>query len=133
MKSLRLPVALVSDLVVWNSEGAFDEPPEDGAETAFTATVIVSDARCAVWLIVIGTVIVPPTRAPGIVPIEIVVNVAALAVGAAITESPPAPKAVTATRAMRFNIVFVDIYFLSIVDSRAFPESAWQRDELFTS
>ena len=37
----------------------------------------------------------------------------------------PKPKAETATSAMRLRVVFVDICFLSIVDPRAFPESAW--------
>jgi len=30
--------------VVWKTDGAFEDPPEDGAEIAFTATVKVSDA-----------------------------------------------------------------------------------------
>jgi hypothetical protein len=49
------------------------------------------------------------------------------------TESIPKPNAETATSAMRLRVVFVDICFLSLVDPRAFPESAWQRDEPFTS
>ena len=37
----------------------------------------------------------------------------------------PRPKAATATSAMRLKVVFVDICFLSIVDSRTIPDSAW--------
>jgi hypothetical protein len=49
----------------------------------------------------------------------------ALAEGVTTIESIPKPNAETATSAMRLRVVFVDICFLSIVDSRAFPESAW--------
>jgi hypothetical protein len=49
----------------------------------------------------------------------------AFAAGVATNESMPKLKAETATSAMRLRVVFVDICFLSIVDPRAFPESAW--------
>jgi hypothetical protein len=45
---------------------------------------------------------------------------AADADGAVITESPPKPKAATATSATRLKVVFVDICFLSISRSREF-------------
>jgi hypothetical protein len=41
------------------------------------------------------------------------------------TERTPRPNAATATSAMRLNVVFVDICFLSIVDLRNFRRSAW--------
>jgi hypothetical protein len=49
-------------------------------------------------------------------------NVSALA---GTIDSAPKPKAATVTSAMRLKVVFVDICFLSIVDPRDFPESAW--------
>jgi hypothetical protein len=39
--------------------------------------------------------------------------------------STPKPNAATVTSAMRLKVVFVDICFLSIVDSRTIPDSAW--------
>jgi len=63
---------------------------------------------------------------------EIVVFVAADAVLVTAkdgdTVSKPKPNADTATSAMRFIDVFVDICFLSIVDRGAFPRSAWLRN-----
>ena len=43
------------------------------------------------------------------------------------TERTPRPSAATATSAMRLNVVFVDICFLSIVDLRNFRRSAWNQ------
>jgi hypothetical protein len=40
-------------------------------------------------------------------------------------ERSPIPRADTTTNAMRLSIVFVDIYFLSLVASRNFLEAAW--------
>jgi hypothetical protein len=42
----------------------------------------------------------------------------------------PRPNAETATSAMRLRVVFVDICFLSIVDPRTFPGSAWHKKAL---
>jgi len=106
----------------------------DGADMIFAAKVIVSDPPFADRFTVIGIVTFWPTRAAGTVPTVTDETVeAALAAGAAtIIDRNPAPNAETATSAMRLRVVFVDICFLSIVDSRAFPESAWQRDKPFT-
>jgi hypothetical protein len=41
------------------------------------------------------------------------------------TDITPKPNAATVTSAMRLKVVFVDICFLSIVDSRTIPDSAW--------
>ena len=41
------------------------------------------------------------------------------------TERTPRPNAATATSAMRLNVVFVDICFLSIVELRTIRSSAW--------
>jgi hypothetical protein len=49
---------------------------------------------------------------------------AALADGTATTESSPAPSADTATSAMRLRSVFVDMFFLSLVEIGHFPISA---------
>jgi hypothetical protein len=41
------------------------------------------------------------------------------------TDITPKPNAATVTSAMRLKVVFVDICFLSIVDSETIPDSAW--------
>jgi len=46
------------------------------------------------------------------------------------TDNIPKPNAETATSAMRLRVVFVDICFLSIVDPRTFPGSAWHKKAL---
>jgi hypothetical protein len=46
------------------------------------------------------------------------------------TDRTPRPKAATATSAMRLNVVFVDICFLSIVDLRTIRRSAWAESAL---
>jgi hypothetical protein len=72
---------------------------------------------------------------------DVAVDVSAVVIAAvadeSVSESPPIiacdgatvrtprPKAATATSAMRLNVVFVDICFLSIVDLRNFRRSAW--------
>jgi hypothetical protein len=48
-------------------------------------------------------------------------------------DNKPKPNAATVASAMRLKVVFVDICFLSLVDSEDFSKSAWQRDEPFTS
>jgi len=45
----------------------------------------------------------------------------------------PAPIATIAQSAIRLKNVFVDIYFLSLVDLETISRSAWQRDKPFTS
>jgi len=77
-------------------------------ETVKVAAVVVSEAPYA-------DVAVPPvvTESP-----ETVADDGA-------TEITPRPNAATATSAMRLNVVFVDICFLSIVDLRNFRRSAW--------
>jgi len=46
------------------------------------------------------------------------------------TEMTPRPNAATATSAMRLNVVFVDICFLSIVELRTIRISAWIKSAL---
>jgi hypothetical protein len=52
------------------------------------------------------------------------VSTPALADGTATTESSPAPSADTATSAMRLRSVFVDMFFLSLVEFEYFSDSA---------
>jgi hypothetical protein len=52
----------------------------------------------------------------------VIVPVAALAAGVAVTDKSPPINAATATSAMRLKVVFVDICFLSISRVREFPE-----------
>jgi len=65
-----------------------------------------------------------PARTGGVERTEIEVTPSSALAGATAVNTPK-PKAETATSAMRLRVVFVDICFLSIVDPRAFPESAW--------
>ena len=59
-----------------------------------------------------------------IFPVVALGSFAALADGTATTESSPAPSADTATSAMRLRSVFVDMFFLSLVEIGHFPISA---------
>jgi hypothetical protein len=98
------------------------------AETFAAITTVSSEAVAAARLTVTGTITVSPALADGTVPItteEMVLPVPAAAFAGATDDIRPKPNAETATSAMRLRVVFVDICFLSIVDSRAFPESAW--------
>jgi hypothetical protein len=54
-----------------------------------------------------------------------VIASAELAACEGATDITPKPNAATVTSAMRLKVVFVDICFLSIVDSRTIPDSAW--------
>jgi hypothetical protein len=56
--------------------------------------------------------------------IELSATTAALATGTDTTENNPAVSADTATTAMRCFIVFVDMFFLSLVEFEHFPISA---------
>ena len=90
-----------------------------GAEVTFAATTkLVSAAKCVAVMVVSD---VAPIRAGDEVPAETAVTAAC----EGTTDIKPKPKAETATSATRLRVVFVDICFLSIVDPRAFPGSAW--------
>jgi hypothetical protein len=79
--------------------------------TEIFAAVVVSRAAAAL----------PPTSDPD--PAVVVTVIVGVAEEGA-TERTPRPNAATATSAMRLNVVFVDICFLSIVDLRNFRKSA---------
>jgi hypothetical protein len=56
---------------------------------------------------------------------EATVNVAPVSTAdAGATDRTPAPNAATATSAMRLRSVFVDMFFLSLVEFGHFPDSA---------
>jgi len=59
---------------------------------------------------------VPPLAVIAKEPAEL----AAIAVGTATTDNKPAPSVETATSAMRLRSVFIDIYFLSLSQTRPF-------------
>jgi hypothetical protein len=80
-------------------------------------------APTPVRLIVIGIVTVSPTRAVGIVPTVMLEIVAA---DAGTTDNNPNPNAATVPSAMRLNVVFVDICFLSISQDQEFPELGFE-------
>jgi hypothetical protein len=74
------------------------------------------------------TVWVTVAAVPILTEVEAVATVDAKPAGAAFdgaTDITPKPNAATVTSAMRLKVVFVDICFLSIVDSRTIPDSAW--------
>ena len=59
---------------------------------------------------------------------EVFVSVTVFKVVAAVdgtTERTPKPNAATATSEIRLKVVFVDMFFLSLVDPRNFRSSAW--------
>jgi hypothetical protein len=91
-----------------------------GADEILAATIAVSPAvPAADRLIVIGIVTDSPTRAVGIVPTVMLEIVAA---DAGTTDNNPNPNAATVPSAMRLNVVFVDICFLSISQDQEFPD-----------
>jgi hypothetical protein len=91
-------------------------------EPKSTAKVPV-ESKVAVFVVV--ALAVPFASKPVEAAIELMVAVeAALADGTATTESSPAPSADTATSAMRLRSVFVDMFFLSLVEIGNFPISA---------
>jgi len=78
-------------------------------------------------LMLIVAAVVESERAPVSAPVAsavVTLSVPTIACDGA-TERTPRPNAATATSAMRLNVVFVDICFLSIVDLRNFRRSAW--------
>jgi len=103
------PVAVVSNGVV-----SVDAPSKASGvvKDALVAEQIFPDTNMLASVI---TIAVDPMA---------VVKSAALAAGADTTENTPAVSADTATSAMRFLIVFIDIFFLSLVELGNFPISA---------
>jgi len=93
------------------------------------------EVSAIVVVIVSFTVKIPDTvwvtvaAVPILTEVEAVATVDAKPAGAAAfdgaTDITPKPNAATVTSAMRLKVVFVDICFLSIVDSRTIPDSAW--------
>jgi len=70
-------------------------------------------------IVAVSPVLIVDVSADGVT----VTEIAAAFEGA--TERTPRPNAATATSAMRLNVVFVDICFLSIVELRTIRSSAW--------
>jgi len=93
------------------------EDPPDIDKVTFPETVIVP-VPVVLAPFIVGSVTVPVAVVTAIPPPDATVD--ALAVGVAATDSRPAVNADTATTAMRCLIVFVDIYFLSLVRIRNF-------------
>ena len=94
-----------------------------GLAAMFAATTKVSVSIVLVLNVTgIETVVVSPTTARPEVGVPIViVPVAALAAGTAVTDKSPPINAATATSAMRLKDVFVDIIFLSTSQEQEFP------------
>jgi hypothetical protein len=106
-----------------------------GADVTRATTAIVSPVTVPVGKAKVTVIaLVSPARRPVVPSKEIEVGARRVAFAGATVAIRPNPKAETTTSAMRLRVVFVDICFLSIkVDPRAFPESAWQSEEPFTS
>jgi hypothetical protein len=107
--------------------GAPTELDAAGADTTFATTTneSVPTAVAAGKVNVTGVLHAALTRHVGTVPTVMEVASRGVADAGATALTKPKPKVETATSAMRLRVVFVDICFLSIVDPRAFPESAW--------
>ena len=103
-----------------------------GADTTFATTTneSVPTTVAAGKVKVTGVLHAAPTRHVGTVPTVIEVASRGVADAGATALTKPKPKVETATSAMRLRVVFVDICFLSLVDPRAFPESAWHKKAL---
>jgi hypothetical protein len=97
----------------------------DGFDETYEVIVAESDAAVAVKVTRKVAAVVLSEVAVVAVPLtDVTVNPITVACDGA-TEITPRPNAATATSAMRLNVVFVDICFLSIVDLRNFRRSAW--------
>jgi len=113
---------------------AIDPPPDAAAEIAADAagadvtraTKVMESVATVVPAgnaNVTGILDITPALKAGTVPKVMLVGATAFA--GTTADIVPKPNTATTTSAMRLKVVFVDIYFLSLVDSRAFPESAW--------
>jgi hypothetical protein len=126
-ESIAVPAEAPQDEIV---------PPETTTAEVAAPAALAMDSRPPESIVAVAVVVVtviadvpPPVNRPCV---EDVVNpfaatvksTAALADGAATTESSPAPSVVTATSAMRLRSVFVDMFFLSLVEIGHFPISA---------
>jgi hypothetical protein len=77
-------------------------------------------------------VAVSPTTAEAVAEVKVtdVVSRAACEEGA---DKKPNPIETVTASAIRLKNVFVDIYFLSLVDIETISKSAWQKEDLFAS
>jgi hypothetical protein len=92
-----------------------------GALRRTAVAVIVSPAPPASWVTVKTFLASTPTVVVDVADVNVVESAAA---DDGATATRLRPKAATATSAMRLKVVFVDIYFLSIVDLENLPSSA---------
>jgi hypothetical protein len=111
-------------------------PPETTTAEVAAPAALAMDRRPPASIVAVAVVVVteialvpPPVNRPWVDDVvspfaATVKSTAALADGTATTESSPAPSVVTATSAMRLRSVFVDMYFLSLVETGNFPISA---------
>ena len=98
-----------------------------GRADTYEVTDTESEVPSLVKLIVISAAVLESDVPVVAVPFATVTVVALRLITAAFdgaTERTPRPKAATATSAMRLNVVFVDICFLSIVELRTIRGSA---------
>jgi hypothetical protein len=99
--------------------------PVVGFDFRTILTVIVSETLSTKPLTVKTAAVVESAAAVAAVPFLTTVIVVPVTVACdGTTERTPKPNAATATSAMRLNVVFVDICFLSIVDPRTIRRSA---------
>jgi hypothetical protein len=92
---------------------------------AISVDVAASKVPAAATLTGICTAVPTAGEAVNAVPF-VYVNVTAVAAACdGATERTPRPNAATATSATRLKVVFVDMFFLSLVDPRTIRGSAW--------
>jgi hypothetical protein len=119
----------VSFATAFRADAAFADPPIIGADVISALIVMVSEAAAVEGRYTFtGTYAATPTRADGIDPITTDVDATPAALTGVAVDKTPSPNADTATSAMRLIVVFVDIDFLSVVELRPFPNSAWGID-----
>jgi cytoskeletal protein RodZ len=90
-----------------------------------TVIVEVSPDAAATNELVTILVTAVPTVADDVAEAAVKVSACPIAALEGATDITPKPNAATATSATRLKVVFVDICFLSIVDPRTIPDSAW--------
>jgi hypothetical protein len=95
-----------------------------GHEVRATVVVVVSPTAKIPDVVTVVVAAVPCTTA-AVAADSVVDTPAGAAAFEGATDITPKPNAATVTSAMRLKVVFVDICFLSIVDSRTIPDSAW--------
>jgi len=117
----------VSTAVIVTTEAAVNDAVVEAAGNVARSTVEVAVSPVATPKnpAVVSVVLAVSPKATVVVAAESVkVGLRTTALEGA-TDITPKPNAATVTSAMRLKVVFVDICFLSIVDSRTIPDSAW--------